>query len=77
MGTKKFDDKYMKKNIINNYENGRGSLCTIPGKIGIWKSWFLRREENQSTGGENLFVTIAHYHTFYETKGDVSILTLI
>ena len=37
MGTKKFDDKYMKKNMINNYENGRGSLCTIPGKIGIWK----------------------------------------
>ena len=24
-------------------------LCLIPGRIGIWKSWVLRRRENRST----------------------------
>ena len=29
-----------------------GSLSTIPGRIGIWKGWFLRRRENWSTQGK-------------------------
>ena len=74
-GTKKFDDKYMKLYMINNYKNGSGSLTTIPGKIGIWKCWFLRREENQNTRWKPFCHHCSLSH-FLRNKG-TWILTLI